>query len=210
METTTSISRSELLDRLAHELVGRLGDGMLRVAIDGPDGAGKTTFSRDLDDALRPLVDDRAEVHRFSADHVLIPLQQRRSPEAADPRWLYEHVYDLDRIRSMAAGAPDFDARGCVLLVDGMTLQRPELAELWDVTVYLTVPENVTVERIVALTSASEEPDAEVETRYWERYLPALRLYNDAVDPMSRSDIVIEMSDFERPTILRWGRGGQP
>ncbi|MFH5822912.1 hypothetical protein [Georgenia sp. AZ-5] len=206
METTTSTPRRQIVGRLARELAGRAGDGMLKVAIDGPDGAGKTTFSRDLDDALRPLLGDKAEVHRFSADHLLIPVSIRRSEQAADPRWLYGHICDWERIRSIAAGAPGFDARGSVLLVDGMTLQRPELADLWDVTVYLTVPEEVTVQRILALTSTLEEPDAAIEARYTERYLPALRIYADAVGPMSRSDIVIEMSDFQRPTVLRWGQ----
>ena len=202
-------TRSALLDRLARDLAARVAarvaDGILRVAIDGPDGAGKTTFSMELDDALRPLLGNRAEVHRFSADHAMIPIQTRRSEQAADPGWLYANMYDLGRIRAVATGVPDDVPAGSVLLVDGMTLQRPELADLWDVTIYLTVPEEVTVQRILAITSALEEPDADVEARYTERYLPTLRLYTDAVNPESRSDIVIEMSDFERPKILRWG-----
>ncbi|GAA4285721.1 hypothetical protein [Georgenia daeguensis] len=202
---TTSTPRRQVVGRLARELVQRAGDGMVRVAIDGPDGAGKTTFSRDLDDALRPLLGDSAEVHRFSADHLLIPLALRRSERATDPRWLYENIYDWARIRDIAAGAPGFDARASVLLVDGMTLQRPELADLWDVTVYLTVPEEVTVRRILAVTSTREESDGEIEARYAERYLPAQRTYIDAVDPLTRSDVVIEMSDPERPVVLRWG-----
>jgi uridine kinase len=176
------------------------------VAIDGPDGAGKTTFSRDLDDALRPVLGDSAEVHRFSADHLLIPLSLRRSEQAIDPRWLYEHIYDWEQIRAIVAGDPGFDARSSVLLVDGMTLQRPELADLWDVTVYLTVPEEVTVQRILARNTTLEEPDSAIEARYTERYLPAQRTYVDAVDPLSSSDIVLEMSEPERPTVLRWGR----
>ena len=203
---TTSTPRPEVVGRLARELAQRAGDGMVRVAIDGPDGAGKTTFSRDLDDALRPLLGDSAEVHRFSADHLLIPISVRRSEQAADPRWLYEHIYDWARIRDIAAGAPGFDTRASVLLVDGMTLQRSELADLWDVTVYLTVPEEVTVQRILDVTSTRDEPGAAIEARYAERYLPAQRTYFDTVDPMSRSDVVLEMSDPERPVILRWGR----
>lgn len=200
----TPTPRSDVVGNLAQVLAQRAGGGMVRVAIDGPDGAGKTTFSRDLDDALRPLLGDSAEVRRFSADHLLIPTSLRRSDKAADPRWLYEHIYDWARIREIAAGAPEFDARTSVLLVDGMTLQRPELADLWDVTVYLTVPEEVTVQRIVAVTSTRDEPDSAIEALYTERYLPAQRTYVDTVDPMSRSDIVLEMSDPERPTVLRW------
>lgn len=204
----TATPRSHVVGRLAQELAQRAGGGMVRVAIDGPDGAGKTTFSRDLDDALRPLLGAGAEVHRFSADHLLIPVSVRRSDQAADPRWLYEHIYDWGRIRDIAAGAPGFDARASVLLVDGMTLQRPELIDLWDVTVYLTVPEEVTVQRIVSVTSTRDEPDSVIEARYTERYLPAHRTYVDAVDPLSHSDIVLEMSDPERPVVLRWGRPG--
>lgn len=178
---------------------------MLRVAIDGPDHAGKTVFARDLVDAVRPLVQSPGEVRRFSADHHLAPLQVRRSPMAADPEWLYRNVYHLGEIREIAEGLPELDPPGSILVVDGMLLQRPELADLWHTTIYLTIPDEVILERVVARDYDLFDSLDEVLTRYRERYLPTLHIYDDAVGPAQRADVLLEMLDFADPTVLRWG-----
>jgi len=198
--------RRYVLERIARGLCARASDAqVLRVAIDGPDAAGKTTFARELDDILHAMLPRGPEVRRFSADELIIPLQLRRSAQAADPRWVYENVYPLDRIREITIGDPAHEHPGTVVLVDGMSLLRPELEDLWDVTIYLSVPEKVTVERVLArLDEEDDEPDA-VESRYRERYLPALELYRQIADPIGRCDVVIDMVDADNPVVLRWG-----
>lgn len=198
--------RRYVLERIARGLCKRAADAqVLRVAIDGPDAAGKTTFARELDDILHAMLPRGPELRRFSADDLIMPLQLRRSQQAADPRWVYENVYPFDRIREITIGDPAHEKPGTVVLVDGMSLQRPELVDLWDVTIYLSVPESVTVERVLArLDEEDDEPEA-VEARYHERYLPALKLYREIADPVGRSDIVIDMVDADNPVVLRWG-----
>jgi len=198
--------RRYVLERIAKGLCAKASETpVLRVAIDGPDAAGKTTFSRQLDDILHAMLPPGPEVRRFSADDLIIPLQVRRSTRAADPKWVYENVYPLDRVREITIGDPAHEHTGTVVLVDGMSLLRPELADLWDVTIYLSVPESVTVSRVLArLNTEDDEADA-VEARYRERYLPALQLYREIADPVSASDIVIDMVDADNPVVLRWG-----
>ncbi|KAE8764735.1 hypothetical protein [Georgenia thermotolerans] len=212
METQGGTKRSVVLDRLARGLAQRASGGrILRVAIDGPDGSGKTTFTRQLGDVLHPMLIDHAEVRRFSGDDHMIPMQVRRSDAAADPRWLYENFLDVARIREIARGEPAQSPPGTVVLIEGMTLQRPELADLWDVTVYITVPAALAIERARAryatfIDSTNEQEELEgLEERYRERYVPAFRLYADMVQPRGRADVVIEMHDFEAPLVLRWG-----
>ncbi len=211
METLGATSRAAVLDRLARGLAERASGGrILRVAIDGPDGSGKTTFARQLDDVLTPLLIDHAEVRRFSGDDHMIPMQVRRSDAAADPRWLYENFLDVARIREIARGEPEHSPPGTVVLIEGMTLQRPELADLWDITIYITVPSTLAVERAWARYAEFIDPENEqeeleaLERRYRERYLPAYRLYSDLVGPRALADVVIEMRDFEAPLVVRW------
>lgn len=194
-----------MIGRLAEGLAQRARHGMLRVAVDGPDHAGKTVFARDLVDAVRPLVRNPGEVRRFCTDDHLVPIQVRRSPAAADPRWLYDNMFRLDEIRGVVEGVPELDPPGSVLVVDGMTLQRPDLADLWHATIYLTVPEEVVIERVIARDYDLFDSLEEVLRRYRERYLPTQRLYRDAVAPQDRADVLIDMTDFEAPRVLRWG-----
>ncbi|TRW43126.1 hypothetical protein [Georgenia yuyongxinii] len=211
MEPQGVTSRTEVLERLARGLASRASSGrVLRLAIDGPDAVGKSTFARDLDDVLHRFLPDGAEVRRFSADNHMISIQGRRSAQAADPRWLYDNFLDLKRIREIARGVPETSPSGSVVIIEGMTLQRPELADLWDVTVYMSVSAELTIERAGAryasLIDVTEEPDeiGDMERRYRERYMPAYRLYIDDVAPHERADIFVDMTDFDAPRVERW------
>ncbi|WP_448070494.1 hypothetical protein [Georgenia yuyongxinii] len=211
MEAQGVASRTDVLERLARGLASRAGSGrVLRLAIDGPDAAGKTTFARDLDDVLHRFLPDGAEVRRFSADNHMIPIQVRRSDVATDSRWLYDNFLDLKRIREIARGVPEVSPPGSVVIIEGMTLQRPELADLWDVTIYMSVPAEVTIERArtryAALIDAAEEPDEvdDMERRYRERYVPAYRIYVQDIAPHERADILVDMTDFDAPRVERW------
>ena len=194
-----------MIERIARGLARRARHGMLLVAIDGPDHAGKTTFGRELVDALRPLLPDTSEVRRFSADDYLVPIDVRRSQAAADPQWIYDHSHDLAQIREMAEGMPELDPAGSICVIDGMTLQRPELVDLWHTTIFLTIPDAVVLERVVQNEPNLYDSLEEALGRYRERYLPAHEIYTAAVGPAERADVLIEMLDFQHPSVLRWG-----
>ncbi|MFC7404014.1 AAA family ATPase [Georgenia alba] len=200
----TTPGRRRILERLARGLARRAADRqVLRVAVDGPDAAGKTTFARDLDGLLYPLLPAGAELRRFSTDDLLAPVVLRGELRHQDPHWVYEHAYPLDLIREIAVGNPAHDHPGTVVIAEGMSLLRPELADLWDVTVYLTVSEEVTLERV--RDRLDEDDDIEgVLGRYRNLYLPALALYRAIADPMDRSDVVIDMTDVEAPAVQHW------
>jgi uridine kinase len=197
--------RRYVLERIARGISERAaGTTSFHVAIDGPDAAGKSTFARDLDDLLHPMLPAGAELRRFSADDLIIPLHLRRSERAADPRWVYENIYPLDRLREITLGDPARENPGTVVLVDGMGLQRPELADLWHLRIYLSVPESVTIERVLAQLDEEDDEPEEVAARYHERYLPALALYREIADPVARSEVLIDMRDADNPAVVRW------
>jgi uridine kinase len=178
------------------------------VAVDGVDGAGKTTFA----DALALLLQERGQaVVRASIDgfhHVLAHRRaQGRTPEAVWRRHFdYETlrrellgpwrsgpsaryrtaVHDVTTDATLDRPALAVPAEG-VLLVDGLFCQRAELAGCWDRVIFLDVPFQVSVRRLAARDGSA--PD--VEDPDQRRYIAAQLLYFAACDPRTRADLVL-------------------
>jgi len=197
------------------------GDDCVRVAVDGPDGAGKTRFADDLASALRAA---GRPVVRVSVDGFHHPraTRYRRGRDSPDGFWLDSYDYDrftvdvLDafshngsrRYRSAAhdvatdtALAVDtaVAAPRSVLVVDGIFLQRPELADAWDLSIFLDVPFIETARRMAVRDGTS--PDlTDPRTR---RYVEGQRLYFAACDPHRRADVLVDNTDFDAPRLLR-------
>lgn len=155
---------AQLIDELARIIEGMPARARPRVAVDGPDAAGKTTLARALAGRiLRPVV-------ATSIDDWHNPLRIRSRRGDLSPEGYYRDSFDVVALREelldpFAAGAPTvrtvrFDYRAdrearvevsvpldAVLIVEGVFLLRPELRSLWDLAVYLEVPESVTLAR---------------------------------------------------------------
>jgi uridine kinase len=197
------------------------GDDCVRVAVDGPDGAGKTRFADGLATALREA---GRPVVRVSVDGFHHPraTRYRRGRDSPDGFWLDSYDYDrftadvLDpfahdgsrRYRSAARDvatdtALTVDARvaaaSSVLVVDGIFLQRAELADVWDLSIFLDVPFTETTRRMAARDGTSPDP-TDPRTR---RYVEGQRLYFAACDPARRADVLVDNTDFASPRILR-------
>jgi uridine kinase len=162
-----------------------------RVALDGPDAAGKTTLA----DALAALVPGAA---RLSADDFLRPARERRAGGDLSPSGYYADAFDNGALTAAvgAAGAP--------LVVDGVFLQRPQLRPLWTLTVWLDIPPAETLRRAVVRDLDRFGSAAEVERRYRARYLPAQDLYRAEAHPLESADVVLDMSDPQAPVVVRW------
>jgi uridine kinase len=218
-----SAARRALVSRLAGALSGRDPGRPLLVAIDGPDAAGKTMLA---DELVEP-VGSRAE--RIGIDGFLRPRRERHLGRAATPEGYYRDAFDIERFRAHVLeplapagdrlvrvstydyqadvtrlGQPCRFAADSIDLVDGVFLQRPELADAWDVVVYLHVSAAETMARAVERDAAVFGSVAETERRYRDRYLPAQRLYLDEAEPERRAHVVIDNGDPAAPVVLRW------
>ena len=180
-------------------LIPERGVDCVFVGIDGVDGAGKTTFA----DALAAVV--TRPVVRISVDdfHDVAAVRYRRGRDSAKGFWL--DAFDYERLladvfrplresRRYRAAAHDLgsdqpvDASwqtappGSVVIVDGLFLQRRELAEQFDLVVYLDVPFEVAAARLNAR-------DGE---RPLDRYVGASLIYFAECDPLHRADEVVD------------------
>ncbi|SHN72999.1 uridine kinase [Geodermatophilus obscurus] len=94
-----------------------------------------------------------------------------------------------------------------MLVVDRVFVLRPELRPFRQLSVYLRVPEEVTLARALVRDLARYGSAAEVEHRYRARYLPGQALYRAEADPVRAADVLVDNRDPARPRMLRWGRG---
>ncbi|MFC9695082.1 uridine kinase [Kribbella sp. NPDC056951] len=200
----------------------------VRVAIDGPSAAGKTTLADELADVLRERTD--REVIRVGLDYFKKDPALRTAYPIESPESYYLDSWDLEAMRSqlLVPLGPDGNRRyatavrsvnaqsalavieeeaapDAVLVADGVFLQRPELIQDWDFRIYVHVDFDVVLRRGTARDQAWMDSAAAAEERYRTRYIPGERLYVDQVHPASLADLVVDNTDFAEP-VVRQGR----
>jgi uridine kinase len=90
-----------------------------------------------------------------------------------------------------------------VALIDGVFLQRPELADCWEGRIWVEADEEERLRRALARDAARFGGEDVVRERYTRRYLPGQRLYAERCRPAESADVVVHNDDPERPT-LSW------
>ncbi len=219
------MSRKEVLAALVDRIVCVQLDHPVRVAIDGVDGAGKTMLADELAtpvaarnrSVIRASVDDfhnpRTRRYRLgkdspegyyrdSFDHEAIETRLLRPLGPAGNRFIRRRAFDY-RTDTTVDPPVEEAAADAILLLDGIFLQRPELREHFELTIFLDAPFEVTIARTVARDGA----DPDVETASNRRYVEGQRLYLAECDPRARADILVDNADWRAPRILRDGPG---
>ncbi|GII65143.1 hypothetical protein Skr01_52280 [Sphaerisporangium krabiense] len=218
-------ARGELVSWLVEAIRSVSTAHPLRVAVDGPPAAGKTTLADELAVVLR--AQDR-DVIRATIDDFLFPRAQRYrrgrySAEACyfdahdraalcrvllDPlgpggdRKFQRAVYDSDTDTPLSP-PPTTAPADAVLLFDGVFLLRPELVDRWDLRIFVSVPFEQTVDRArdrsTALTGSTAHT-TEIERSWRDRYIPAQQLYFATARPTDHADIIVYNDQLQRPT----------
>ena len=214
-------TRGELLDRLAGAIECVATSHPLRVAVDGPPAAGKTTLA----DELALLLRSRGrEVIRASTESFHQPRAQRYRHGEFSPEANYHDSFDYDTLRQVLLDplGPDGDRRyqhavydldtdtavsqpvttapaDAVLLLDGVFLLRPELIDLWDLSIFVSAAFEQILDRARIRDLARLGSTAEVERRFRTRYIPAQKLYFATARPADHADIVVHNDEPRRP-----------
>lgn len=170
---------------------------IVRVAIDGPDAAGKTTLAARLAKALRGV----RPVVQAGIDDFHPPREIRHRRGSLSPEGYYEDGFDYAAVRARALDHAEHDA---VLLFEGVFLLRPELRDCWDLSVFVDVSPAETLRRALSRDLELFGDAGTVRERYEKRYLPGQQLYRAAVSPEAVADVVIDNDDPAHPRVLKW------
>ncbi|MCI2422071.1 uridine kinase [Saccharopolyspora sp. K220] len=217
---TMSARRRQLLDEVAFRVPRSVGVDCVRVAVDGVDGSGKSMFADELAERLRRA---NRDVVRVSADdfHHVRAIRHRRGRDSPEGFWLDSYDYASLRRRVLDPLGPGGSRRyqpaahdlatdlrvspphrhappGAVLLLDGLFLHRDELADVWDMSIFLQVPFRVSVARMAARDGGVSDPEHPAVARY----VQGQRRYFAACAPWRRADLVIDNTDLRAPTLV--------
>jgi len=215
--------RRRLLGVIAGRIARLAPDRVVRVAIDGVDGAGKTTFADELADILRTLPRSviRASVDGFHNPRALRYRRGRSSPEgyfedSYNYAALKEHLLDplspggsrryraavFDHVTDTAVSVPEREApASSILLFDGIFLHRPELFPYWDASIFLDVDFAVSVSRCASRDGSSPDPFSSAN----RRYVKGQRIYLLACEPTKKATITIDNTNLSSPALVKMG-----
>jgi uridine kinase len=227
-----SPARDAVLAAVADPVAALPGDRRVVVAIDGIDGAGKSTFADELVSTLERRPGFHRELVRSTVDSFHHPRAVRHARGPGSATGSFRDSTNLEVLRAdlldpFRAGtdfrvaafdepsdAPVDDpprpaAPDAVLVFDGIFLHRPELRASWDLSVFLDGWDRVERGRIERATSGC--PDDPVDrfvhlTRWWvlmRRYVQGQRLYLAECDPAAIADLVVDNVDLARPRLVR-------
>jgi len=218
--------RSKVIGELAEHILSVRCNHVVRVAVDGIDGAGKTRLADELEEtinkrgrrAIRVSVDsfhnlravryekgeDSPEGYYYDSfnyraiiDELLIPL----GPEG-NGQYL-NGVFDF-RTDEPSQGKKQSAPASAVLLFDGIFLLRPELINYWDFSIFVDVDYPTAANRGIARDLSETDNQKEVESlrrRYDERYYPGQQIYFKEADPKGQARVILDNNDIDKPVI---------
>lgn len=227
MDTGT---RSDMFGYLANAVESATLTHPLRVAVDGPPAAGKTTLADELALVLR---EQGREVIRATIEGFLFPeaVRYRRGEYSPEGCYLDNHDYEaLNRVLLDPLG-PDgsrqvqhamydrtTDMRlspkvetapvDAVLVFDGVFLMRPELIDRWDLRIFVSTAVEETVDRAIIREQGGSSA-ADIERRWRDRYIPSQQFYFATVRPTEHADIVVYNDAPKHPTWVSRIPGGR-
>jgi uridine kinase len=200
-------ARADVIGEYADEVLQLFPSGRILVGIDGVDGAGKTTFARDLVAALqeRGVAAAAVSLEDFAA----------RGQGQGGSRDAGTAAYDLDAFRRLVVapyrrGEPVLPAHRtgdgevpdppafqpgerAVLVVEGTFLHRKDLVGLWHASAWLQVP------RAAARRRAADRDGVPVDDPRLEREAEAVERYFRELDPRKVANASFDLSDAAHP-----------
>ncbi len=197
----------QLLDRLRAVINEK---GVRLIGIDGLGGAGKSTVSAVIAEQLQA---EGVPVTLLHIDDFIHPRAVRYREDVPEWQCYYElqwnygslkSVLDLVKNEGMFSGEVMLydKEQDCyfpqeitvpengIMIVEGIFLQRPDLSGWFDEMIYIAVPEETRLQRVLCRDSYIGDRQA-IADKYERRYFPAERFYVETCCPEQRADFVI-------------------
>ena len=216
----------QLVDEIANIIRDYEPALILRVGVNGVDGVGKTVFA---DTLARAVEAQGRAVIRASVDGFHNPRKDRYWRGGASPEGFYLDSYDYAGLkrRLLDPLGPHGSRIYCsaifdnltdaplpmrmlladptsVLVFDGVFLHRPELRDVWDLSIFLDAPFDVTIPRGAGRGAGWGSSDVHAPSN--QRYIEGQRLYLRESEPHKLANFVIDYSDLAEPVVVarRW------
>ncbi len=214
------LDRQKILRQVADTILKLPMIQVIRIGIDGVDGAGKTIFG---DELARLLEMSDKSIIRASVDSFHNPKLERYRLGQGSPEGFFYNSYNYSRLKEvlldpLSPGGTGryhtaiFDHRsdspvispekqaipGSFLIFDGIFLHRPELRKYWDFSVFLDVGFDISIPRCAQREEGSPDPQASENRRYVE----GQKIYLRECDPKKHATIIINNEDLASPYIV--------
>ena len=217
------MARAAVIAQLADLILRAHCPHPLRVAIDGVDAAGKTMLA---DELAAPLRQSGRQVIRASVDGFHNPRAVRRQRGEFSPEGFYLDSYNYAALKDSLLlplgpggdrryrtacfdlaqdcpmeAAPQTAPVDAILLLDGIFLLRPELAGLWDFSIFVQASFAVTLQRALLRDRDLIGSAEAVEEKYHRRYIPGQEIYLAQAQPERAADVVFINDDPDHPVL---------
>lgn len=181
------------------------------LGIDGLGGSGKTTLAESIQHHLHKIghhaivlhIDDFIYPKNIRYDHTeeewfcYYHVQWRYDyliDEVLSPVKLNKEVYKSIEIYDKTNDTYQKQAlhisKHTILIVEGVFLQRPPLKEFFNYFIYIDVPKNERLKRVIKRDTYIGDRKEIVE-KYMNRYIPAEDKYIHDCDPVQHADYVV-------------------
>lgn len=195
----------------------------LRVAINGVEGTGKTTFAEKF---VKYLQENNLPAEHISIDGFHFNKETRYRQGRDSARGYYEDSYDekgfaekvLEQSQSGSYIPATHDlesdkylildpveiALDIIIIVDGSYLFKPVYEPHFDLKIYLKTDFDTARSRGAKRDAGHLGGEEAAARKFLARYHAASQMYIDEVNPESLADIVIDNTDFENLVLVRF------
>lgn len=180
------------------------------IGIDGLGGAGKSTICETL---CTELSNYGYQVILLHIDELITKRNVRYNSQYPewqcyyDLQWRFDYFRNIvERIKSAEESEIDIEIYNknnddymiqkellgdkTLILVEGIFLQRKEYNQIFDYMIYIDVPEEVRLQRVLGRDTYIGS-DKEITEKYENRYFPAERKYVEEYSPREKADYII-------------------
>lgn len=198
---------------LINKILEIYDNNTLIIGIDGLGGAGKSTISSKISDTLNQKGYNTIVLHIDDFIHPKSVRYNSNYPEWKcyyNLQWRYDYL--IDKIINPIKNGSDFNQqielydkendtyllqelnvpKGSIIIVEGVFLQRKELKNCFDYTIYIDIPENVRLDRVLKRDLYIGDKQ-QIINKYTNRYFPAEHNYILECSPCENSDYIIKL-----------------
>ncbi len=213
-----------IINHLAEHICKIQSGKPLLVAFDGVDTSGKTTMAVRVFEVLKSKGKNSI---RISIDKFHHPKEYRMRRGELSPEGFFYDSFNLEKIIECVLmpakkGSGEiihgiFDYRSektvnivrtpvtgdLIVLFDGIFMNRDELKDFWDLSIFLDVSFETVLQRAIKRDKDYFGSVEEVERRYLNRYIPGEKIYLSSCNPQDRADFVIDNNDYDNKLLIK-------